>query len=97
MPNKQTNKIRLCKKTPKRIKQGDLNSIKKTEREAPMHSQGIMVAGWACSRGVGKLIFVIATMDTCACKQALNFFKKGLKNLSMEKDYFFKKIMPLAI
>ena len=54
------------KKTIKRMKKGDLNSMKKTEKELPSHNQGIMVAGGVCSKGVGKLIFTIGTMDTCA-------------------------------
>ena len=73
MPNKQTNKVRLCKKTIKKIKQGDIESSKKTEKEIPRHSQGLMVAGGVCSAGVGKLIFVIGAMETVAYKSSNRF------------------------
>ena len=33
MPNKQTNKIRLCKKTQRKIKQGNVIAIEKVEKE----------------------------------------------------------------
>ena len=82
MPNKQTNKIRLCKKTIRKIKQGNINEIRKVEKEIPKHSQGIMVAGGVCANGVGKLKFVIGTMDTCAYKQTLDYYKEDLINLS---------------
>ena len=86
MPNRQTNKVRLCKKTIKRMRQGDLNSMKKTEKELPSHSQGIMVAGGVCSKGVGKLIFTIGTMDTCAYNQTLDFYKKDLSFFSSNNN-----------
>jgi len=81
MPNKQTNRVRLCKKTLRKIKQGNVNEVKKVENELPKHSQGIMVAGGVCANGVGKLKFIIGTMDTCAYKQTLDYYK-DLMNLS---------------
>ena len=82
MPNKQTNRVRLCKKTLRKIKQGNVNEVKKVEKELPKHSQGIMVAGGVCANGVGKLKFIIGTMDTCAYKQTLDYYNQDLMNLS---------------
>ena len=82
MPNKQTNRIRLCKKTQRKIKQGNVKAIEKVEKEIPKHSQGIMVAGGVCANGVGKLKFIIGTMDTCAYKQTLDYYNQDLMNLS---------------
>ena len=91
MSNRQTNKIRLCKKTIRKINQGEIESIKKTEIEIPSHSQGIMVDRSACSRGVGELIFLIGTMDNCAYKQALKFYKKDLSYLSINNNLKFQQ------
>ena len=82
MPNKQANRVRLCKKTLRKIKQGNVNEVKKVEKELPKHSQGIMVAGGVCANGVGKLKFIIGTMDTCAYKQTLDYYNQDLMNLS---------------
>ena len=46
---------------------------KKIELEIPRHSQGVMVAYEVCSKGIG------------AYKQALDYYKEDLINLSGEK------------
>lgn len=91
MPNKQTNKVRLCKKSQRKIKQGNIMEIKKLEKEIPKHSQGIMVAGGVCANGVGKLKFNVGTMDTSAYKQALDYYKEDLINLAGEKKLILQQ------
>ena len=91
MPNKQTNKVRLCRKSKRRIKQGNVKALKLLEKEIPKHSQGIMVAGGVCSNGIGKLKFIIGTMDTSAYKQTLDYYKEDLINLSEGKKLIFQQ------
>lgn len=91
MPNKQTNRIRLCKKSQRKIRQGNIKTIKKLEKEITKHSQGIMVAGGVCSNGIGKLKFIIGTMDTSAYKQTLDYYKEDLINLAGEKNLILQQ------
>ena len=91
MPNKQTNKVRLCKKSQRKIKQGNITAIKKLEKEIPKHSQGIMVAGGVCSNGIGKLKFIVGTMDTSAYKQTLDYYIEDLINLAGEKKLILQQ------
>ena len=56
-----------------------------------------MVAKSVYSRGVGELIFLIGTMDTCAYKQALKFYKKDLSYLPINNNLIFQHIMPPSI
>ena len=55
--NKGTNKIRLCKKTQRKIKSGDERAINLRIRPHPKFNKGIMVSGAICEKGLGKLIF----------------------------------------
>ena len=81
MPNKQTNKVRLCKRTIKRIKQRYSESSKKNRKRNSR------------SWGVGKLIFVIGTMDTVAYNQAIDYYKIDVLFLSNNNQLIFQQDM----
>ena len=48
----------------------------------PKFTQKIMVAGGISYYGIGKLNFVIRTMDTCAYLQTLENFKDDINRLN---------------
>lgn len=55
--NKGANKIRLSKKTRRKLKSGDEKSIKLVSRQYHKFNNAIMVSGGICKEGLGELIF----------------------------------------
>ena len=88
MPNKQTNQIRLTNQTKKDIRRGKLDD-KILSIEMPKKSKGFMVAGGVSKYGVRKLIFCIGTVDTYAYKQAIEFYKEDINELSPNDNKLF--------
>ena len=76
--NKGTNKIRLCKKTQRKIKSGDERAINLRIRPQPKFNKGIMVSGGICEQGLGKLIFHSGNVNSFAYKQVLKFYREDL-------------------
>ncbi len=85
-PNKQNNQIRLTKLSKKKLEQGDEEIIKLTTEEKPKFTQKMMVAGGISFYGVGKLNFVIGTMDTCAYLQTLKNYKEDIEKIKEENE-----------
>ena len=93
-PNKQTFQVRLTKESKKKLKQGNEEIKKLMTVEIEKHPKGVMVAGGVSAAGVGKLNFVVGTMDSCAYKQTLINYQKDIiylndkynKNLIFQQD-----------
>ncbi len=81
-PNKQNNQIRLTKLSKKKLSNNDEGIIKIVTKGKPKFTQKIMVAGGISYYGIGKLNFVIGTMDTCAYLQTLENFKNDIDRLN---------------
>ena len=94
VPNKQTYQIRLTKENQMKLKQGNEEIKKLITVEVEKHPKGVMVAGGVSSAGVGKLNFVVGTMDSCAYKQTLLNYQNDInylnekynKNLIFQQD-----------
>ena len=78
VPNKQTNQIRLKKKTKMQLKQGDEEVEKLLTIPVEKHPKGVMVAGGVSSYGVGKLNFIVGSMDSYAYAQTLDNYQKDM-------------------
>ena len=80
--NKGTNKIRLCKKTQRKIKSGDERAINLRVRQQRKFNKGIMVSGGICAQGLGKIIFHSGNVNSFAYKQVLKFYREDLNFFS---------------
>ena len=80
--NKGTNKIRLYKKTRRKLKSGDEKSINLVTRQHPKFHNGIMVSGGVCNEGLGDIIFHSGNLNSFAYKQVLKFYKEDLNKYS---------------
>ena len=76
--NKGTNKIRLSKKTRRKLKSGDENSINLVTRQHHKFNNAIMVSGGICDEGLGEIIFHSGTLNSFAYKQVLKFYREDL-------------------
>ena len=48
-----------------------------------------MATGGVSKKGVGKLIFCIGNVDSCAYKQALKYYREDIKTLSEGEEALF--------
>ena len=78
VPNKQTNQIRLTKKTKLQLKQGDQEVEKLLTIPVEKNPKGVMVAGGVSYYGVGKLNFIVGAMDSCAYEQTLHYYQEDI-------------------
>ena len=79
VPNKQTNQIRLTKKTQSKLKQGDQEVEKLLTIPVEKNPKGVMVAGGVSYYGVGKLNFIVGAMDSCAYEQTLQYYQQDIE------------------
>ena len=79
VPNKQTNQIRLSKKTKRQLKQNNQEVEKLLTILVEKHPKGVMVAGGVSYYGVGKLNFIVGAMDSCAYAQTLINYQKDIE------------------
>ena len=79
VPNKQTNQIRLTKKTQTKLKQGDQEVEKLLTIPVEKNPKGVMVAGGVSYYGVGKLNFIVGAMDSCAYEQTLQYYQQDIE------------------
>ena len=77
--NRGTNKIRLSKKTYKKLKAGDEKAINLVTRPQNKFNNGIMVSGGMCDEGLGKIIFNSGNLNSFSYKQVLKFYKEDLE------------------
>jgi len=89
--NSQTNQVRICKKTLKKLKKGNEKAFKKVSREIPKYSQGFMVAAGLSAYGPGKLIFCVGTMNSKCYERTLEYFKEDMQRLDPSGGLFFQQ------
>ena len=78
VPNKQTNQIRLTKKTKLQLKQNNQEVEKLLTIPVEKNPKGVMVAGGVSYYGVGKLNFIVGVMDSCAYEQTLHYYQEDM-------------------
>ena len=71
--NKGTNKIRLSKKTRRKLKAGDEKSINLVTRAHHKFNNG-----GVCNEGLGEIIFHSGNLNSFAYKQVLKYYKEDL-------------------
>ena len=76
--NRGTNKIRISKKTRRRLKAGNEESNNLISREYHKFNNSIMVSGGICNEGLGELIFHSGNLNSFAYKQVLKYYKEDL-------------------
>ena len=76
--NRGTNKIRISKKTNKKLRAGDERAINLVTRPKHKFNNGIMVSGGICNEGLGKIIFHSGNVNTFSYKQVLEFYREDL-------------------
>ena len=76
--NKGTNKIRLSKKTRRKLKSGNEKSINLVTRQTHKFKNAIMVSGGICDEGLGEIIFHGGNLNSFAYKQVLKFYKEDI-------------------
>ena len=93
VPNKQTFQVRLTKENQRKLMQGNEEVQKLLTFEVEKHPKGIMVAGGVSSAGIGKLNFIVGTMDSCAYKQTLINYQNDINYLNekYDKDLIFQQ------
>ena len=79
--NPQTNQIRLTARGLKELKEGDGEIYEKLAKPLPKFATGVMIAGGLSSRGVGKLIFCVGTMNSFSYAQALKMYNEDIQRL----------------
>ena len=86
--NKGTNKIRLSKKTKRKLKYGNEKSINLVTRSYHKFNNAIMVSGGMCKEGLGEIIFHSGNLNSFAYKQVLKFYKEDSNKFP---DKFFQQ------
>ena len=76
--NRGTNKIRLSKKTRRKIKSGNEKSINLVTRQFYKFNNAIMVSGGICNEGLGEIIFHSGNLNSFAYKQVLKYYREDL-------------------
>ena len=76
--NRGTNKIRLCKKTERKLKAGDEKANELVTRQYHKFNDGILVSGGICDEGLGQIIFHSGNVNSFAYKQVLKFYREDL-------------------
>ena len=76
--NRGTNKIRLSKKTRRKLKSGNEKSINLVTRQFYKFNNAIMVSGGICNEGLGEIIFHSGNLNSFAYKQVLKYYREDL-------------------
>ena len=76
--NRGTNKIRLSKKTRRKIRAGNEESNNLISREYHKFNNSIMISGGIINEGLGELIFHSGNVNSFAYKQVLKYYKEDL-------------------
>ena len=76
--NKGTNKIRLSRKTRRKLKSGEEKSVNLVTRQYHKFYNAIMVSGGICKEGLGEIIFHSGNLNSFAYKQVLKYYKEDL-------------------
>ena len=76
--NKGTNKIRLCKKTRRKLKSGNEKAINLVSKSRHKFTNAIMVSGGICKDGLGEIIFHGGNINSFAYKQVLKYYREDL-------------------
>ena len=71
-------KIRISKKTNKKLKAGGERAISLVTRPKHKFNNGIMVSGGICRKGLGKIIFHSGNVNSFSYKQVLEFYREDL-------------------
>ena len=77
--NRGINKIRISKKTEKKLKLGDEKETELVTRQCHKFKDGIMVSSGICDKGLGQIIFHRENVNSFAYKQVLKYYKEDLK------------------
>ena len=76
--NKGTNKIRLSRKTRRKLRAGDEKSINLVTRPHHKFNNAILVSGGICNEGLGEIIFHSGNVNSFAYKQVLKYYREDL-------------------
>ena len=76
--NRGTNKIRLSKKTRKKLKSGNEKSINLVTRQFYKFNNAIMVSLGICNEGFGEIIFHSGNLNSFAYKKVLKYYREDL-------------------
>ena len=79
--NPQSNQIRFTKKNLKKLKRGDPAIVEKLRKPMPKYSEKFMLAAGVSSKGVGKLIFCVGTMNSSCYDKALQHYRDDVQRL----------------
>jgi transposase len=82
--NKGTSKIRLSKKTKRKVKSGDEKSINLITRPHHKFNNGVMVSGGICNEGLGEIIFHSGNLNSFAYKQVLKYYREDLNKFPLK-------------
>jgi len=82
--NKGTSKIRLSKKTKRKVKSGDEKSINLITRPHHKFNNGVMVSGGICNEGLGEIIFHSGNLNSFAYKQVLRYYREDLNKFPLK-------------
>ena len=82
----RNNKIRVSKRTEKKLKTGNESTISLINKEFHKKVNGIMVSGGICREGLGRIIFHSGNVNSFSYNQVLHFYKEDLTKF--EPKYF---------
>ena len=74
----RNNKVRICKRTEKKLRNGDEKALAIVNKEFFKKTNGIMISGGICKEGLGRIIFHSGNVNSFAYRQVLNFYKEDL-------------------
>ena len=74
----RNNKVRICKRTEKKLRNGDERALAIGNKEFFKKTNGIMIFGGICKEGLGRIIFHNGNVNSFAYRQVLNFYKEDL-------------------
>ena len=89
----KNNKIRISKRTAKKLKNGNEAAISLINKEFHKKVNGIMISGGICKEGLGRVIFHSGNVNSFAYKQVLQFYKDDLDYLIKVDTAFMKKML----
>ena len=78
----RNNKVRICKRTEKRLRNGDEKALAIVNKEFFKKDNGIMISGGICKEGLGRIIFHSGNVNSFAYRQVLNFYKEDIDKFS---------------
>jgi hypothetical protein len=88
--NPQVIQIRLSKKMYEKLKRGKNEIREKIYKPIPKFPESFMVSGGISSKGPGKLIFCVCSMDPTMYQRAMETFKEDIEildpNLIFQQD-----------